>query len=344
MKGFETLEIVIGLVFVYLLFSTLVTLLVEYVSTLMRLRASNLKRIVARALDDDNLGKTSTVFYEHPLIKYLAESDNKKPSYISSDKFAKVVLDIIRTGGSIDGLGQSSTLNDNRPISDAIKDVGGNDLGPKTRALLVSFAKEAGEDINEFGKRLETWFNETAERGQGWFNRKIKLVTLIVSFLVAVACNVDTIRIYKQLSSNSALRTELADNAGKILKNDSLRLAMQNEGAKVVLHNDTISADTAYQIARTNLIGYYSNQLKSNTNTLAIGWDKTGCEYFKGGCNWFFVMLGWIMTAFAISLGAPFWFGILNKLLALRAAGKGMASEEEAKRNKEQISKPKPVG
>jgi hypothetical protein len=31
--------------------------------------------------------------------------------------------------------------------------------------------------------------------------------------------------------------------------------------------------------------------------------------------------VGWIVTAFAISLGAPFWFGLLQNIMNLRAAG-----------------------
>jgi hypothetical protein len=33
-------------------------------------------------------------------------------------------------------------------------------------------------------------------------------------------------------------------------------------------------------------------------------------------------LLGFLLTAFAICLGAPFWFDLLNKLVRLRAAGK----------------------
>ena len=29
-------------------------------------------------------------------------------------------------------------------------------------------------------------------------------------------------------------------------------------------------------------------------------------------------ILGWLITAFAISLGAPFWFDLLNKLMQVR--------------------------
>jgi hypothetical protein len=33
-------------------------------------------------------------------------------------------------------------------------------------------------------------------------------------------------------------------------------------------------------------------------------------------------LLGFLITAIAISLGAPFWFDLLNKLVKIRTAGK----------------------
>jgi hypothetical protein len=33
-------------------------------------------------------------------------------------------------------------------------------------------------------------------------------------------------------------------------------------------------------------------------------------------------LLGWIVTVLAISIGAPFWFDLLNKFVNLRSAGR----------------------
>ncbi|MEX2565436.1 MAG: hypothetical protein WD431_05805 [Cyclobacteriaceae bacterium] len=32
-------------------------------------------------------------------------------------------------------------------------------------------------------------------------------------------------------------------------------------------------------------------------------------------------LLGWIITAFAITLGAPFWFDLLKRVMSIRASG-----------------------
>ena len=38
---------------------------------------------------------------------------------------------------------------------------------------------------------------------------------------------------------------------------------------------------------------------------------------------WLLSLAGWLVTAFAISLGAPFWFDLLQKLLNINVRGAG---------------------
>jgi hypothetical protein len=44
-------------------------------------------------------------------------------------------------------------------------------------------------------------------------------------------------------------------------------------------------------------------------------------DLFPWNIGWFKI-LGWLFTVLAVSLGAPFWFDLLNKLVNLRGAGK----------------------
>jgi hypothetical protein len=56
--------------------------------------------------------------------------------------------------------------------------------------------------------------------------------------------------------------------------------------------------------------------------------------------NWYLKIIGWLITALAISLGAPFWFDILNKIMVVRSTVKPHekspeeASEDKQKKNK----------
>jgi hypothetical protein len=116
------LDVFIGLVFVFLLYSLMATILQEIIATRFDFRAKVLEKAILRMLED---GKTTKAipyldringllhifnlksllkgkkvapwFYAHPLIKYLAE-DNwySKPSYITPANFSKVIIDLLK--------------------------------------------------------------------------------------------------------------------------------------------------------------------------------------------------------------------------------------------------------
>jgi hypothetical protein len=66
---------------------------------------------------------------------------------------------------------------------------------------------------------------------------------------------------------------------------------------------------------------------------LPIGWSE-----FPKRDQWLTMALGWLITAFAVSLGAPFWFDLLNKFVNVRASGK---APEEAPKSPKEVPIPK---
>jgi hypothetical protein len=52
---------------------------------------------------------------------------------------------------------------------------------------------------------------------------------------------------------------------------------------------------------------------------MVLGWSGENlCDW----TSWPQRLIGWILTMTAVSLGAPFWFDLLNKLMNIRNAGK----------------------
>jgi hypothetical protein len=125
MTGSVALDVVIGLVFIYLLYSLLATVICEIIATYWGLRARNLLYAIGRMLEDspkqsetkilalikqikDDVirlfdtpeGPASCVFYRLPVIKYLAKNTfHSKPSYITRQTFSKAVMEIFRSYG-----------------------------------------------------------------------------------------------------------------------------------------------------------------------------------------------------------------------------------------------------
>jgi hypothetical protein len=53
------------------------------------------------------------------------------------------------------------------------------------------------------------------------------------------------------------------------------------------------------------------------------------------------MLLGWLITASAMSLGAPFWFDILKRFVSIRSAGK---APEEAPLKPKEVPQPREPG
>jgi len=50
-----------------------------------------------------------------------------------------------------------------------------------------------------------------------------------------------------------------------------------------------------------------------------LGWRDAGD--LKDVSKWAERIIGWLLTILAVSLGAPFWFDVLNRFMNLRSAG-----------------------
>lgn len=134
MFGSVALDVAIGLIFIYLLYSLLASIISEMVAVFLGLRARNLAQAICRMLEDEKEdeekgggnkflyfirdiwhslqimltnkrgGKTFKEFYDHPAIKYMARGKFfSKPSYFSADTFSKVVLDMLKSSGNSGG-------------------------------------------------------------------------------------------------------------------------------------------------------------------------------------------------------------------------------------------------
>lgn len=128
MTGSVALDVVIGLIFIYLLYSLLATVLCEIIAHHLGLRARNLKWSIRRMLEDtprisenkivaflkqqwlgiygffvQEEGPATCVFYHLPVIKYLGKNTlHSKPSYMTRQNFSKALMEIFRTYGGDD--------------------------------------------------------------------------------------------------------------------------------------------------------------------------------------------------------------------------------------------------
>ncbi|MGE5250915.1 MAG: hypothetical protein ACM3QS_11965 [Bacteroidota bacterium] len=96
----SVIEVIIGLVFIWLVLSTATIQIQEWIAARLRWRAVELEGAIRKMLNDEKLTR---LFYDHPIIRGLSGQDagrNSKPSYIPAKQFSTVLISVIMAAGS----------------------------------------------------------------------------------------------------------------------------------------------------------------------------------------------------------------------------------------------------
>jgi hypothetical protein len=281
------LDVIIGLLFVYLLLAILCTTVNEWVAGWMGLRSKNLQSSIRQLLDsqkgvgNDDADWFLQQFYKHPLITgMLRPGDRSHPSYLPSRTFAAAVIDVVTP--QIQGpLGFQDLENGVQNLPDG-----------DVKKALFALLQNAHRDLENAQRNIENWFDDTMDRASGWYKRKTQIVTAVLAVAITVLANADTVRMVRTLQQSSTARSVVLEKA-------KLRLAQQGSAAA------PLSPDE--KSALGGLLGWTHDDL--NSLAKVDPWKILA------------MIFGWLLTIIAVSLGAPFWFDVLNKLMNIRNAG-----------------------
>jgi hypothetical protein len=206
----------------------------------------------------------------------------------------------------------------------------------KLKRSLAAILDESHRDVEHFKTNVEVWFNNSMERVSGWYKRKTQFVQILLALGVTLAMNVDSVLVVNALSQNQALRDSVVAEAEAFAKTEPAP-GTSGKGQSSGDPGSTIER-LQKELARLDLpVGWVlpGQRAYSHDNSDFRVWP--GWRYSTTFQDWLmfwmqtvrFHLIGWLVTAFAISLGAPFWFDMLNKVINIRAAGK--APEEKPK-------------
>jgi hypothetical protein len=185
----------------------------------------------------------------------------------------------------------------------------------KLERILNQLKEEADDRVEDFKGKVDFWFDEVMSRSAGWYKRHLQIVTLLIGFGIAGFLNADTFRIYHHLSTNTDARQHVAELAADFVKNNEELPEINGLNAKKI---------------QGELHSMLTEDVGKLRNPLGLGWEFetiNGVTIVKGDDindpvgSWALRILGWLVTALAISMGAPFWFDILKRVVNIKGAG-----------------------
>lgn len=317
MFGLQVIDVSLGLIFVYLLLSIICTAANELIASLFKLRAKTLATGINNLLKDKGVPNLESKFYNHPLIKSLYKQ-NAKPSYVPSPTFALALLNLI---APVNTSGAMATADIRANVEGLPKD---SDI----RKTLLILTDEAGDNVQKLRRNVEGWFNDAMDRVSGWYKRKTQLIILVLAIAVTAASNADTIEIAKALSNDPALREVLVAKAQKFGEQQAAtepfqaaQLDSQKTGVRQEVEGNTPQPRPKSDGPESSTEGISKALQEIQELGIPLGWKGK-----PQGWEWVNKAIGLLLTALAASLGAPFWFDKLRRVVNIRGTG---ASPEE---------------
>jgi hypothetical protein len=294
MASFPYLDLAIGMSFIYLLMALVCSTLNESIAGVINSRGKTLEKGIASILHDPAL---KTKLYEHPLIQGIQDVNKRLPSYISSNKFALALMDILT------GPAAASDPEALRKGVDALEN-----SAAKTALTAVLQNPQYKTDQ----ERLEAWYEQSMNRVTGWYKRTSQIRVYVLAAVVTLLMNADSLKMLEKLWSNPTLSAVVVEDAK----------ARAEKG----------KPDTAGQAPSTSDNEVITNGEKQLLGQIT-GWKgdwycdrpqhKTAADF--GLWIWYLVkerLGGWAITILAVSLGAPFWFDTLSRFVNIRNSGK----------------------
>ena len=290
------LNVVIGLIFILLLFSLLATTIMELIAGFFALRGRNLEKAIRNMLAGDGQDNIYDSFLSNPLYtQYTRRLSGKErpPSYLSSKAFSSILLDVLFREKKADRMDEQITKLENEDL----------------KFILRHMHEEAGQDPVIFRGNVEKWYDDVMDRASGWYKRNTQRLLLFVGLFIAVVFNADTIAIYDKLARSPETRLQIA-----------------NMAREQIAVSESVGISTAEMVngidVKSNLNKLIADDIATLNNPLGLGWDSfVAPATEKRNYFWLEKIFGWLITALAVSLGAPFWFDLLRKVVNVRSSG-----------------------
>jgi hypothetical protein len=307
----------------------------------LKTRASYLEYGIRQLLNDAAGTGIAKDLFQHPLVfglyaddykgestaavkgthkRRLSARDKNLPSYVPSRSFALALMDLAARGpyaadaraiAPSDGVTVASLRENVAKLNN-----------PFVERVVNAAIDSAQGDLSRVEANLAAWYDSSMDRISGWYKRTTHKMLLLISIVICAGMNINTLSIADYLFRHSTVRSTIIAGIEKNAGSDEVQ-------------------KLSYDEARTRLDNLRLPMGWSGTLAESWGAPRTRAERamdarialdevrFNLWSDLFAPLLGWSITAFAATLGAPFWFDVLNKIMVIRSTVKPREKSQE---------------
>lgn len=296
----QALEVVIGLIFIYYVLGSIVSLITQWVNEALETRGRSLERHLMRIVGDAKLGDfirlpqlqaMRPIRYASWLSVFTAKTEQKKIEKIPVAALVDAYFDFA-------GLTAAKEFN-----ADALKQTLNALPDSEGKRAVIQWIDQGVTNIEELRKRSNAYFAGVMDQAAATFRANARSFVIVLSMLLTLLLGTDSIQLAKSLWDNANVRALAVAKA---------ELVVQEEGAAVNI-DDLIRDLVDLGVVK---IGWWQMELPPPGST-AEQWAV-------------FVLLkilGLGLTVMAVSQGSSFWYDLLKKIVS-KGGGGGRDSGE----------------
>ncbi len=310
------IDVAIGLTLVYLGTSLFVTVINEFVAQIFNLRGRNLVKGLNELISDQDIQKLLSI--NPALNSFFNGTPGKAPAYIDTDVLSRLLVGSLSSGSSVSNTveGAVSTLNNM------------NDSALKSQ--LLALANTTGKKTDNLVNAVSEWLDRSLTMLGGNYKRNLQTISFWIGLIVVVALNLDSVALTERLYRDKEARDAAVELGLQIVESTN----RQAFDACMKLTSQDRKKNPSC-VPMTGLIDAVQGRNES-LGKLPIGWSNISTVSsspvdFVSAEVWLWISrgVGWLLTAFAVSLGAPFWFDLLNKFINIRYGSRKPTVEQQ---------------
>jgi len=248
----KTLDILIGVATVMLLFSMAVTIVTQFVANLLQSRGKNLLQGLTGLLKqiDPNLpaeaaNKIAETVLKHPLV---AEANGKLGEVIHREEFTTLLMGLAAGEGAATLDAVTRKALEDLLTKNGVADPAGTLKNIRAATLVLEASNpELANDVrhgmailqeasSQFVAKVHGWFDQTIDRVSARFTVTARIITFIAALIVAVTVQLDTFALVNRLSVDDQFRDAVKNGAQRVVD------ASQNASGNSVANPTTPTA------------------------------------------------------------------------------------------------------
>ncbi len=290
----QALEVVIGLIFVYYVLGSLVSLITQWINEAFETRGKSLERHLMKIVGTKHVGD----FVKLPQLQALRPIRYKNAfSFITSATEPKM-LEKIPAGTLVESYFDFVGLTASKEFEvDELKELINAFPDSEGKQAMLKWVNQGVTSVEELRKRTLTYFTGVMEQAGATFRANARSFVIMLSVFLTLLLGTDSIQLARTLWSNSSVRALAVAQAELVVQQDDAEARMD---------------DLLQELLDLNIIriGWWQTELPAPGSTLAE-WGSFAVLKIVG--------LG--LTAIAVSQGSSFWYDLLKKIVSKGGGG-----------------------